>query len=579
MAYVDMTARFTYNLQTVFGDFNKLANNDAYMKAHGWADGTVGVFFQAAAPTGWTKITTADARALRLVSGAGGGVAGSQDPATTITLAHTHVIASDAAHTHALQTHSHHLAASGTDRSSGNLAAVGALNDGSGTQEHDLAVAGGSIFPGYTKKNSLAMTGSYTSGSGGAHDHGGVSSSSLTNISLAYIDVLFCSKDTTSGYTDLTTTFVHNTRHVFDYLEQLTQNDAYNYTRRTPAGTVSLFGLAAAPTGWTKLTTQNAQLLRVVSGTGGGSGGTADPATAITLAHTHTISNDGAHTHSMPAHYHSLDNVSSGVSLNSGLNIGADGAQLAAFTVSVGAFITTKADYTDTSGSGTSSDPGTHSHTPVAALSDITLAYFNVIQASKDSIGAPASYTDRTGFFVDQALLAYQDLQYMADNDAYLYYHTMPAAAVMFFFQSAAPLNWTKSTSHDDKILRIVSGSTGGTADGTSPFSSSFQLAHVHALDSQSHTHTLAHTHALTSGSARHSNGTGFIANRKIYGAADADLYYAANTGAGDFPLGYTTDSQSVSTDSYAHAHGGATASGLSNITIAYADVIMCTKN
>jgi hypothetical protein len=41
-----------------------------------------------------------------------------------------------------------------------------------------------------------------------------------------------------------------------------------------PAGTVMLFWQAAAPSGWTKLTTQNDKALRVVSGSGGVSGGT-----------------------------------------------------------------------------------------------------------------------------------------------------------------------------------------------------------------------------------------------------------------------------------------------------------------
>lgn len=41
-----------------------------------------------------------------------------------------------------------------------------------------------------------------------------------------------------------------------------------------PAGTKMLFAQASAPTGWTKDTTHNDKSLRVVSGTGGGSGGT-----------------------------------------------------------------------------------------------------------------------------------------------------------------------------------------------------------------------------------------------------------------------------------------------------------------
>jgi hypothetical protein len=41
-----------------------------------------------------------------------------------------------------------------------------------------------------------------------------------------------------------------------------------------PTGTVMLFFQAAAPTGWTQVTTQNNKALRVVSGTGGVAGGT-----------------------------------------------------------------------------------------------------------------------------------------------------------------------------------------------------------------------------------------------------------------------------------------------------------------
>jgi hypothetical protein len=41
-----------------------------------------------------------------------------------------------------------------------------------------------------------------------------------------------------------------------------------------PSGTVMLFYQAAAPVGWTKLTTQNDKALRVVSGNGGVAGGT-----------------------------------------------------------------------------------------------------------------------------------------------------------------------------------------------------------------------------------------------------------------------------------------------------------------
>jgi len=66
------------------------------------------------------------------------------------------------------------------------------------------------------------------------------------------------------------------------------------------SGTVMSFFQASAPTGWTQVTTHNDAMLRVVSGTGGGSGGTAS---AIT-AHTHTTASHALSIAEMPAHTH-----------------------------------------------------------------------------------------------------------------------------------------------------------------------------------------------------------------------------------------------------------------------------------
>jgi hypothetical protein len=48
-----------------------------------------------------------------------------------------------------------------------------------------------------------------------------------------------------------------------------------------PAGSVMLFFQAAAPTGWTQVTTQNNKALRIVSGTGGGTAGSVAFTTAF----------------------------------------------------------------------------------------------------------------------------------------------------------------------------------------------------------------------------------------------------------------------------------------------------------
>jgi hypothetical protein len=52
-------------------------------------------------------------------------------------------------------------------------------------------------------------------------------------------------------------------------------------------------------------------------------------------------------------------------------------------------------------------------------------------------------------------------------------YGIVPQSSVSIFFQANAPTGWTKSTTHNDKTLRVVSG-TGGGSGGTSAFSSVF---------------------------------------------------------------------------------------------------------
>ena len=83
-----------------------------------------------------------------------------------------------------------------------------------------------------------------------------------------------------------------------------------------PAGTTLLFYQAAAPTGWTQVTTQNNKALRVVSGTGGGSGGTTAFTTVFAsrsvplLQHTHGITD--------PGHVHSYTRTTTGTDTRSG---------------------------------------------------------------------------------------------------------------------------------------------------------------------------------------------------------------------------------------------------------------------
>lgn len=79
-------------------------------------------------------------------------------------------------------------------------------------------------------------------------------------------------------------------------------------TASVPAGAITNFVNAAAPTGWTKVTTYNDYALRIVSGTGAGTGGSVAFTTAFASqavsgtsgATTLDISQIPSHSHSMP---------------------------------------------------------------------------------------------------------------------------------------------------------------------------------------------------------------------------------------------------------------------------------------
>jgi hypothetical protein len=74
-------------------------------------------------------------------------------------------------------------------------------------------------------------------------------------------------------------------------------------TSGVPSGTVMLFWQAAAPTGWTQVTTQNDKALRVVSGAGGVAGGTNAFSTVMaqTVVGNHTLAavEEAPHTHTL----------------------------------------------------------------------------------------------------------------------------------------------------------------------------------------------------------------------------------------------------------------------------------------
>jgi len=134
---------------------------------------------------------------------------------------------------------------------------------------------------------------------------------------------------------------------------------------------------------------------------------------------------------------------------------------------------------------------------------------------------------------------------------------SLPAGTRMLFVQTSAPTGWVKSTTDDNKALRIVSGTagSGGSVAFTTAFSSQSISGTVGA-----HALTLseipAHTHTFSS--------VGLIAGGAI----------ASGSGFTTTSIGGTTSS-SGSGDPHTHS---LTTTAL-NLAVQYVDVIIAVKN
>jgi len=163
----------------------------------------------------------------------------------------------------------------------------------------------------------------------------------------------------------------------------------------------------------------------------------------------------------------------------------------------------------------------------------------------------------------------------------------IPDGSVMCFFQSAAPTGWTKVTTQNDKVLRVVSGTGGGTG-GTwalnGGVTSSAESGHTHTVAAHGHAHNIAggahtvstaempaHTHTYLAWPGSWMSGNTGAAQQNIFNAQAT-----SSTGGGGShshsASGSVTDAGAVSTGaSTGHTH---------TITSPqYIDVIICSKD
>lgn len=123
------------------------------------------------------------------------------------------------------------------------------------------------------------------------------------------------------------------------------------------------------------------------------------------------------------------------------------------------------------------------------------------------------------------------------------------ATTAMVFFQASAPTGWTKQTTHNDKAIRIVSG-TGGSSGGSSAFSTVFGKTATDATTLTTST-IPAHTHTVP---------------------------YYGSSGSSTGPAEVTAATFAGNATSGSNGSGGSHTHPM-DIRVQYLDCIICTKN
>lgn len=137
-----------------------------------------------------------------------------------------------------------------------------------------------------------------------------------------------------------------------------------------------------------------------------------------------------------------------------------------------------------------------------------------------------------------------------------------PAGTRLVFAQTNAPLGWTKDTTHNNKAMRVVSGTagSGGSVDFTTAFASKAVTGSVGQTGETTLATSQIPSHAHSFSIPVYNSGWAAIAGQ-------GSTYTTGST------TGYTGGGGS-------HSHSGGSFSGTAiDLTVKYVDVIIATKD
>jgi hypothetical protein len=155
---------------------------------------------------------------------------------------------------------------------------------------------------------------------------------------------------------------------------------------------------------------------------------------------------------------------------------------------------------------------------------------------------------------------------YLRGDGAWAAIAGFPTSTAMLFVQTAAPTGWTKSTTHDNKALRVVSGSasSGGTTAFTTVFTNQTPTITTSGLSAGATTLSTSqipsHTHTIP-------------------------VSDGCNFSGGNFPKQTHTNTASLTSGaaggggSHTHSISGSATSSAITLNVQYVDVIIATKD
>jgi hypothetical protein len=172
-----------------------------------------------------------------------------------------------------------------------------------------------------------------------------------------------------------------------------------------------------------------------------------------------------------------------------------------------------------------------HTERRVRAVGSITGTIYGSISSSSHTTQTTVNVTWDSGSLSSESLTISVGAAVNTYSDA----GTFASGTVIPFFQASAPTGWTQNTTHNDKGLRVVSG-TGGGNGGTVSFSS---MSHNHQwYDNVSNSSVQSYDSGGSNVSITSRNGvvtanaimcTGAVSAEEALGSTSTTEYYTDN--------------------------------------------------